>query len=88
MLNRTCGSQSSERFCRYEATQRNSIIKHILVQPGLTYNNSTFCPHSVYVFLFIIIFEIVIHKKKYSGRKIAFDFRLQHFEIFRARVSI
>jgi len=43
-------NNSSERFCRYEATERNSIVQHILVPPGLTLNNSTFCSHSVCIF--------------------------------------
>jgi len=43
--------QSSERFCYCEATQRNSTVKYILVLPALTFNNSTFCPHSVFVWI-------------------------------------
>ena len=40
--------QPSERFCRYEATQRNSIVQHILVPLGLTLDNFTLCLHSVF----------------------------------------
>ena len=43
--------QPSERFCRYEATQRNSIVQHILVPLGLTVDNSTLCLHSVFVWI-------------------------------------
>ena len=52
--------QPSERFCRYEATQRNSIVPHILVPLRLTVDNSTLSLHSVFVSFVWISKQIAI----------------------------
>jgi len=57
--------QLNEWFCRYEATQRNSIVQHILVPIGLTVDNSTLCLHGVFV-SFVWISEQIAMTSAYS----------------------
>ena len=52
--------QPSEQFCHYEATQRNSIVQHILVPLGSTVDDCTLCPHSVFMCFVWISEQIAI----------------------------